>query len=181
MRLFAALPIADTIAQTLRGVQHGVPGARWRPMENFHITLCFYGEIADPLIIAELEDELSRIKAPALCLRLSQGGVFGGKEPRALWMGIADNPALEALAEDTRRAAQRLGLKMEHKRYIPHITLAYCRGTTDVDAARYLERLSGLGTPDFAINHFALYRSHLGTDPARYTPQVQYPLLDNGV
>ncbi len=181
MRLFAALPIADPIAQILRGVQHGVPGARWRPVENFHITLCFYGEVADPLIIAELEDELSRISAPALCLQLGQGGVFGNREPRALWMGIADNPALGALAEDTRRAAQRLGLKMEHKRYIPHITLAYCRGTTDTDAARYLERLSGLRAPDFEVNHFALYRSHLGTDPARYTQQVQYPLQSHYV
>jgi len=176
MRLFAALPIPQNIAQTLRGVQHGVPGARWRPVENFHITLCFYGEITDPLIIAELEDELSRLEAPALCLRLGQGGVFGGRAPRALWMGIADNPALEALAEDTRHAAQRLGVKVERKRYIPHITLAYCQGTTDADAARYLERLSGLCAPDFEVDHFALYRSHLGTDPARYTQQVHYAL-----
>lgn len=180
MRLFAALPIPDTIGHVLRGVQHGVPGAHWRPVENFHITLCFYGEIADPLMIAELEDELSRIEAPALCLRLDQAGVFGGKEPRALWMGIADNPALKALAEDTRRAAQRLGLKMEHKRYIPHITLAYCRGTTDADAARYLERLSGLCTPEFEVSHFTLYRSKLGTGPAHYIPKAHYT-LDDGV
>ncbi len=176
MRLFAALPIPDDTAQALRGLQHGVPGAHWRPRENLHITLCFYGELTDPMMVKALDEALARIEAPALHIELGQAGVFGGQSPRALWMGIADNPALIALAEASRDAAHRVGITIERKTYTPHITLAYCRGTRDVDAARYLQRLDGFTAPGFDADHFTLYRSALGTDPARYIPKVDYAL-----
>ncbi len=176
MRLFAALPIPDEIAQPLLGIQHGVPGARWRPRENFHITLCFFGEIVDPVMARELDEELARITAPPLCLTLGAAGIFGGREPRALWIGFKPNPALESLATACKHAAQRLGIKIERKTYIPHITLAYCRGTLNVDAARFMEQMNGFAAPDFEADSFALYRSHLGTDPASYVPQAKYML-----
>ncbi len=176
MRLFAALPVPDEIAEPLLGLQHGVPGARWRPRENFHITLCFFGDVSDPAIAKELDEELSRINAPALHLELGEIGVFGGREPRALWIGFAQNPALEELADACKQAAQRLGIKIGRKSYLPHITLAYCRGTLDVDAARFMERTAGFIAPEFEVDSFALYRSHLGTDPARYVPQAHYIL-----
>ncbi len=176
MRLFCALPIPDPIAQSLLGVQHGVPGALWRPGENFHITLCFYGEVANAGLVSELQCELASIKAPALSLKSGPPGVFGGKEPRALWIGIEDDAALNDLAKRCKMAALRLGLKVERKHYTPHITLAYCRGTQDRDVARYMEKLAGFTTPAFSIDHFSLYRSQLGNGAARYTVLEDYPL-----
>jgi RNA 2',3'-cyclic 3'-phosphodiesterase len=175
MRLFAALSLPDEIARPLLGTQHGVAGAAWRPRENLHITLCFYGEVTAALA-DELAQALSDITLPALNLTLGEGGAFGGNPPRALWMGLAPDPALDALAAQCRDAAQRLGLELEHRRYIPHITMAYCRGTTDVDAARYLERLAALSGRSFTVEQFTLYRSQLGRQPARYTPLADYAL-----
>ncbi len=175
MRLFAALPVPETIAQALKGLQYGVPGAHWRPRENLHITLCFYGDVTPP-VAAELRHELARINQQFFPLSLGEAGVFGGKEPRALWMGIAPNAALAELAQSCKQAGRKVGLAIERKTYIPHITLAYCNGTLDVDAARFMERVSGFSAPRFDAENFALTQSYLGTNPARYTPLEHYPL-----
>jgi len=44
-RLFIALPVPDDVCEDLNTLQSGVPSARWVPQENFHITLCFAGEV----------------------------------------------------------------------------------------------------------------------------------------
>jgi RNA 2',3'-cyclic 3'-phosphodiesterase len=173
MRLFAALSLPDEIARPLLGTQHGVAGAAWRPRENLHITLCFYGEVA-AVLADELAQALSEITLPALNLTLGEGGAFGGRKPRALWMGLEPNASLDALASQCKDTARRLGLELEHKRYIPHITMAYCKDTTDEDAAHYLERLSALSGRSFTANKFTLYRSQLSRQPARYTPLADY-------
>ena len=59
LRLFAALPIPPDTARELKRLQKGVPGARWRPLENFHITLRFFGDVED----RQLEDLDELIKS----------------------------------------------------------------------------------------------------------------------
>jgi len=178
MRLFAALPIPDAVARPLLGVQHGVPGAKWRPRENLHITLAFYGD-TPPVLADELELELERISMAPLQLRLGEAGFFGHRKPRSLWMGLRTNPALDALAGACRKAAGRIGQMPAHKRYVPHITLAYCKGTTAADAARFCQREAAFTLPAFAVERFVLYQSLLGKDIARYHAIGDYKL--NGV
>ena len=45
IRLFAALDLPDHIAEPLLWLMRGVGGAKWRPRENLHLTLRFFGEI----------------------------------------------------------------------------------------------------------------------------------------
>jgi 2'-5' RNA ligase len=44
-RLFAALPVPEDLWEGLAALQDGLPGASWRPEENFHITLRFFGDL----------------------------------------------------------------------------------------------------------------------------------------
>jgi len=44
LRLFTALHVPEHIAETLARRQSGLPGAKWRPLDQLHITLAFYGE-----------------------------------------------------------------------------------------------------------------------------------------
>ena len=175
MRLFAALPLPDAIARPLLGVQHGVPGARWRPREALHITLAFYGE-TPPVLADDLAAQLAKINAPALQLELGEAGSFGRKAPRSLWIGIRPNAALDQLAAACRAAASRAGLVCESRTYKPHITLAYCRGTTAADAARFLTRMASFSLPAFTLDRFGLYQSQLGQDRARYHLMHDYKL-----
>ena len=175
MRLFAAVPIPEPVKDSFLDLQHGVRGARWRQRENVHITLCFFGEV-DAAQADELMAGLGDIHAPTLILQPARGGVFGQRKPRTLWAGLEPNPELDKLAGACIRVAREVGLAAPGKRYVPHITLAYCRGTRDVDAAQFLQRMSGWAVPPFPVDHFNLYRSELGRHPARHTVEAQYPL-----
>ena len=69
-RLFVALPVPEEIADALLALQSGVPAARWLPPENFHVTLCFAGEVQGA-IMRDLEEELSDIAGPRFAVALS--------------------------------------------------------------------------------------------------------------
>ena len=176
LRLFAALPIRSDIADQLVPLQQGVPGAKWRPRENFHITLRFFGDV-DPNLAVDLDMALGEIKAPQMKIALSGVGWFGTREPYSLWAGVAFNAALAELASVFERPARRLGLHLEKRKYQPHVTLAYCHHTLPEDAARFADKHKGFKTPEFWADRFYLYSSQLGNGPSRYRIEAEYPLL----
>lgn len=175
LRLFAALPIRPDIADALVPLQKGVSGASWRPPLNFHITLRFFGDI-DRHLAYDLDAALGEISAPQMKLSLAGAGWFGKQEPSALWAGVAYNEALRELAGQCERAARRLGLPGEKRRFHPHVTLAYCHGTLPEEAARFAARHEAFSTPEFWADRFHLYSSQLGGGPSRYTAEADYPL-----
>ena len=62
-RLFVALSVPEEITDDLIALQSGVPDARWVAPENFHVTLCFAGEVQGGTL-RDLEEELSDIAGP---------------------------------------------------------------------------------------------------------------------
>ena len=86
-RLFVGLSIPEIVADSLSTLQYGVDGARWRPVENFHITLAFIGEI-DRHGFTEAAQALSGVSVDAINLTLSGVDFFGGKQPRSLCRGL---------------------------------------------------------------------------------------------
>lgn len=175
LRLFAALPLPEEIRARLRPLQRGVSGAAWRPPENFHLTLRFFGEVTEDLA-EELDDELARVRVAPFALTLQGAGWFGGARPNALWVGVAASPPLTTLAGQCERAARRTGLPPEGRKFAPHVTLAYCHGATAQDAARFAERLGRFQTPAIAVDRFHLYSSWMGKGPSRYCVEAEYPL-----
>ncbi|MEL7482011.1 MAG: RNA 2',3'-cyclic phosphodiesterase [Pseudomonadota bacterium] len=174
-RLFAALPIRPDIASELQPLQERVSGASWRPAENFHITLRFFGHV-DRHVAQELDFELGEIAAPQMKLRLKGAGWFGRREPSALWVGIDHDQDLARLAGACERAARRLGLPAERRRFVPHVTLAYCHGTTPEDAKAFAARHADFESSPFWADRFHLYSSHFGKGPSRYVAEADYPL-----
>ena len=62
LRLFAALPVPADVTQQLTPLQNNLSGASWRPIENFHITLRFFGDVSRDLAY-ELDREIAEIPA----------------------------------------------------------------------------------------------------------------------
>lgn len=175
LRLFAALPVSTDQKRELTSLQKGLIGASWRPIENFHVTLRFFGDV-DRRAAEALDDEIAGIEARQFPLGLSGAGWFGRREPYSVWAGVRADDALTGLADACERAARRVGLPAEKRPYRPHVTLAYCHGTPLEDARVWTERHQDFSSgPDWA-DRFHLYSSHTGRGPSRYVPEADYVL-----
>jgi 2'-5' RNA ligase len=176
MRLFAALPIPPDICAPLRALQRDLPGARWRPEANFHITLCFYGDLSFNQA-RDLDELLGAVEAPAFEISLEGAGWFGRREPTAVWARVRETDELSGLAAACARAARRLGLRLERQPFTPHVTLAYCQATPLEDARRWTERHHAFRAGPWLAGSFHLYSSQPGkTGVSRYVPEADYPL-----
>ena len=172
-RLFAALSIPDHIAEILLPLQTGLPQARWRPRENFHITLKFYGEV-DHATAGKLHEALSDIKFEPFTVALKGSGWFGGKKPHSVWVGIAPNEQLTELHKACSKAARTAGLSIESQKFTPHITMAYCRTTPLEKVLDWVTPNSTLFSHPFEVKEFSLYSSKLGGKQSLYEIETTY-------
>lgn len=176
LRLFAGLPVPDEIADRITPLQKGVGGAKWRPRENFHITLAFYGEMDEPTA-EELDHELGRIEIAPFELRLKSAGHFGNNPPSVLWLGVDGPPELYELARRCAKAGARAGVRPETRNYTPHLTVAYLQ-SPDIDRVLKFEKRLGLYRSEpFIADRFHLYSSWSRTrGPNQYLDEAEYPL-----
>ncbi len=186
MRLFAALTlpgeaVADLEA-ALAPVRRGAQAPRWVAPERWHLTLAFFGEVAEdrlPALRSRLQVRLS--DRASLQLRLCGADRFG---PQVLWMGVSgDVGPLHELADRVglgHESAERVGLVDESaerldRPYRPHLTLARA-GLGEGAALRgALAALAGYEGPDWLAQSVHLVRSHRGARP-RYETVVTWPL-----
>lgn len=176
-RLFAALPVPEIFHKEIRRLQKGVPGARWRPSANFHITLRFFGTM-DGKQAEDLDAELASIAMPPFDLTLQGSGWFGKLDPHSLWLGLRPSEPLAELNAKCERAARRAGLEADSRKFHPHMTLAYLQGTPIEKLTRFAERTGGLVTEPWRATHFTLYSSQLSRGERNiYEPEADYPLL----
>ncbi|MBA3068728.1 MAG: RNA 2',3'-cyclic phosphodiesterase [Hyphomonas sp.] len=176
LRLFAALPVPPDVSGALLKLQKDLPGAHWRPQENFHITLCFFGEISHTAA-RDLDELLGEIETPAFELALEGAGWFGRREPTAVWARVRESDELRGLASACARAARRLGLTLDRAPYTPHVTLAYCHATPLEDARTWSERHQTFRSAPWLAGAFHLYSSRArASGPSLYVAEADYPL-----
>lgn len=176
IRLFVGLGLPESLGERLTGLRGQIPGARWVPRENLHITLRFVGEVDDETA-ADIDVALARVDAPQVEVALRDVGHFESRgRVRSLWAGVERDPALDHLQAKIEIACQRAGLAPEGRKFHPHVTLARCRDTRTARIAGFLADHAGFSVPAFPVDSFALYSSTLGRGGAVYTREVEYPL-----
>ena len=176
IRLFAALAIPPDIGRALQQRQAGIEGARWRPLEAFHVTLRFFGDIRQD-VARDLDSELMAVSGRPFEIQLAGAGSFAdGGDINAVWAGVAENAELKRLAEACETAARRAGLKPEKRRYRPHVTLAYLRYPDPAEVAAWIQANNLLKSPPIRVESFGLYSSHQGREGSHYRLEADYPL-----
>lgn len=144
----------------------GLPG-KAVPPQNWHLTLRFLGptEPARAERVLALLDE--RIAVKPFRLRLGELGAFPSpRKASVLWLGVGgDTGSLEAVAAECEAAAVGAGFEPEGRPFHPHLTLSRIRPPRDVG---YLcDRVPAAGIR-FDVGQVTLFRSVLGSGPARY-------------
>src|SRR5579875_538710 len=147
IRLFAALPVPHEIAESLTRRQRGLPGARWRPTDAFHITLRFFGDVSET-VAADLDSALAAVSGEPFDVCLQGAGAFGERDHmRAVWAGVGHSEPLRRLAARCETAARRAGLKPENRAYRPHVTLAYLKKSAPDRVAAWVQGHNLLHSP----------------------------------
>ena len=176
MRLFVGLDLPWPLKARLTQIGGGVPGARWVPAENFHLTLRFIGEIP-PHRAEEVDLSLATLRGRSFALTLAGVGTFskGGRDTQ-LWIGVDRNPQLEHLQAKIETALQRAGLPPERRRFAPHVTLARLDNAVEVKLAGFVQAHNLFRADPFPVEHFTLFSSQLGKEASVYTAEAEYPL-----
>jgi 2'-5' RNA ligase len=174
-RLFAALPVPEDLRDGLSTLQDKLPGASWRPEENFHITLRFFGEVTHSQA-RDLDDLLGDIRCAPFDVSIEGTGWFGRREPSAVWARVRESDELRSLSAQCERAARRLGLAPDKRPFTPHVTLAYLHNTSLEDARLWMERHHAWRSDPFTADRFHLYSSHTGKGPSHYVAEADYVL-----
>ena len=177
-RLFTGVELPADVTQDLDLMKGGIAGARWIDRESFHITLRFIGDIDDGLA-REIAFALEGVTARPFSLRLSGLGVFGGNKPHTLYAAVEESPELRRLQSIHERICQVLGLAAEGRKFTPHVTIArFPRGMVEAEAAKlgaFLQAWGDWALAPVTVPGFALYRSDLRAEGARYEVLAEYP------
>lgn len=177
MRLFFALLPAAEDAARLADEAHACAaqlGAQPVPVANFHVTLCFLGEVA--------ESDLARLRSTAAGVRgarceLRFAALDYWAKPRILCAIAREerDSAAQALSESLTVAMRAADFSPDIKPFRPHVTVAR---KVPADAARALEWPRPL-TNFFGIRcgQFVLMRSDRGEAGSIYSVVDEW-LLD---
>lgn len=176
MRLFIAIELPDEIKRHLGGMRTGIPGSRWVPLEQIHLTLAFLGEVDDATLDL-LTGALATIKTPAFNLCFSGTGCFPGRRrPRVLWVGLEPEPLLNSLASLVREAVLACNIPQADRPFSPHITLARLKFPASHEVEAFLDQTPKQVLPTVCVREFTLFQSILTSQGALHTPVKTFRL-----
>ena len=177
MRLFVALDMPWSVREQLAALSGaGIPGAKWVPPENFHLTLRFIGDIPGH-VARDVDDALLGLRARGFSLTLTGLGTFArGGISSALWVGVERTAALDHLRLKIETALQRRGFGPERRKFQPHVTLARLDSPAEAKVAGFVQAHNLFRTEPMPVEHFTLFSSLLCKDHAVYTPEAEYEL-----
>ena len=162
-RFFFALDLPIQTKQTLQSVQHScVPALpRATTLNNLHLTLVFLGSV-DPSNLHALCKHATQLShtLPALTsICTNHIDVF--IKPKVIFAGIEHVPQWLAQCQHSLLSqARKLGIKVDNKPFIPHVTLS--RKVTTLPSYQPFNI-------ECIISSFSLYRSDSTTKGVRYT------------
>ncbi len=176
IRLFVALTLPAELRAQLAMLSGGIPGAKWVPPENYHLTLRFIGEV-ESWRAQEVDHALATIRARPFELSLRGVGTFEkGGRIHALWVGVEKTESLAFLQSKVETALQRIGLEPERRRFAPHVTLARTDRAAPEKLVTWVQAHNLFRAPPVLVESFTLYSSRLGKEQAVYVPEVEYEL-----
>lgn len=188
IRAFIAANLPDNLRLAISALQDrlrneaDIPGIRWTPAEQVHLTLKFLGNVPETAL-GGLAAALQRACAGqrAIHLRLEQLGCFPELEsPKIIWLGIAGHTQnLEALQTRIEQQTAPLSGHDEERLFHPHLTLARVKHVSPPERSRLVQIIQARQTVmlgDWVVHEVALVKSLLSSAGPTYTALAVIPL-----
>ena len=177
IRLFIALDFPADVKTYLAMLAIPIPGVRWVPSENLHLTLYFIGNV-DEEIIKQIDTNLRHLSMPKFSLRVQGVNLFVTKKKvRSLWAGIDHNDALIQLHTQIVETVLPIRHVSNKRPFRPHVTLARCKSVSILHIEPFLQKYRLFHIDPVPIETFTLFESILDMPTVRYRPLCQYSLL----
>lgn len=146
-----------------------------------HLTLRFLGERSTSLL-PELEraGELTVAGMSEFPVVLDRIGAFPSpRSPRIVWLGVSTGSGeLVALERRLSEALAPLGIPVETREFVPHVTWRRVRSRHDAERARRWLEVSALPTPlQGRVTSLVLKESELTATGARHRVVADFPLV----
>jgi len=189
IRSFLAIELPKAILSKIEEVQGDLRSThadvRWVSPEKIHLSLKFFGNIEesriDP-IFKSIEEPVRN--TPPFSVRVRGAGAFPSlKNPRVIWMGLADGKEmLISLQEQIEASLGKIGFEPEDRPFQPHLTLGRMKSSREkVELVRRMERYTEEEFGDFRVERVILFKSDLRPSGPIYTPLREMKLgLTNG-
>jgi len=184
-RVFCAVELPDEVRarfqEHIARLRKEVPdaAASWSRVENIHLTLKFFGNVA--------LDRIPQISAAATRttqhfskfeIAVGNTGVFPrASRAQVLWIGVSDpSGQLSALQQQLEMECVTAGFEKEDRAYHPHLTIARLRkpeGARQLAETHLQMIFEPLAVP---VHELIIFRSELSSKGSRYTPISHHSL-----
>jgi 2'-5' RNA ligase len=168
------------IFQIIEDLKNYSEPIKWEAFEKLHITTLFLGDVYDSVLdhlIGEAEKKLPIIGCSTVAF--NEIGVFPNmKGPRVIWMGIQKNEIVELIAETLIMIALELGIKVDDKKFHPHVTLGRVKGKL---SSPFITELKNIKFDSFSenIESVELMKSQLDRFGSKYYIHKKFNLREN--
>ena len=131
-RLFVAISLNEDMRQQISAVRQKVNGVRWIDPDNYHLTVCFIGNVEENAL-ADIKIALQEISAEQVSFNLEFDKIIWAppnRPPRMIWAQFKKNQSFTELSKEVH---QRLSIPFGQEP-IPHVTLARIKGAVKIKA-----------------------------------------------
>jgi 2'-5' RNA ligase len=186
-RLFCAVELSDDVRARLQEhiarLRKEVPdaAASWSRVENIHLTLKFFGNVA--------LDRIPKISAAAtgttkqfskFQIGVGKTGVFPRpSRAQVLWIGVNDpSGQLAALQKRFEDECAAEGFEKENRAYRPHLTIARIRKPEGARQLAETHLNMNFPTIEVPLHELIVFRSELSSKGSRYTAISRHQIPD---
>jgi 2'-5' RNA ligase len=178
-RLFISIDLPENVRDDIGDIYEAIPGARWTPENQLHLTLRFIGDV-DELTAEKINSVLRTIKFESFTMQIKSTGFFPPRnEPKILWCGIAQNEELTRLRKRVERAlVSEAKLPPDKQKFHPHITVARLNCSPPQKLAGFMATNALFQSDVFEVSEFCLYSSVLKREGALHVLERRYGLME---